>query len=96
MVDVAIPVEAEFKTRLMLAVPAVFPVGCWVVLKVPAVGLTPVIASVPTVGEVDRFWLDTNINGRSIPNKKYKVLMWPGIFAKKTTTKNRILTYMLS
>lgn len=80
MTDVAIPAEAEFKTRVMLAVPAVFPVGCWVA---SVVELKPVTDSVPTAEEVDRSWLDTNINGRSIPNKKYKVPMWPGIFAKK-------------
>lgn len=78
--DVAIPAEVECKTRV--AVPAVFPVGCWVA---SVVGLTLVTDSVPTMEEVevDRSWLDTNINGRSIPNKKYKVPKWPGIFAKK-------------
>lgn len=84
MTDVAIPAEAEFKIRVMLAVPVVFPVGCWVVF---AVGLTPVTASVRTVEELDRSWPDTNINGRSIPNKKYKVQKWPGTFAKKQTKK---------
>lgn len=88
MTDIAIPAEAEFKTRVMLAVPAVFPVGCWVV---SVVGLTPVTDSVPTVGEVDASLPDTNINGRSIPNKKYKVPMWPGILAKKNPKKTDML-----
>lgn len=94
MTDVASPVEAEFKIRVTLAVPAVFPVGCWVV---SAVWSTPVTDSVPTVAEVDRSWPDTNINGRSIPDKKYKVPMWPGIFPKKTKQKvNKISTDMLN
>lgn len=80
--DVAIPAEAKFITRVMLAVPAVLPVGC---LALSAVRLSPVTDSVPTAEDVDRSWPDTNINGRSIPNKKYKVPMCPGIFAKKHT-----------
>lgn len=64
---IAIPSEAQFKSRVMLALPVVFPVGCWVVFEV---WLTPVTDAVPTVEELDRSCPDPNINGRSIPNKK--------------------------
>lgn len=91
LVDVVIPEEAEFITRVTLAVPAVLPVG-WLVGS--AVWLTPVTDSVPAAEDVDRSWPDTNINGRSIPNKKDEAPRCRGVFAEKQTIKhNKNRTY---
>lgn len=91
LVDVAIPEEAEFLTRVVLAVPVVLPAG-WLVGS--AVWLTPVTDSVPTEEDVDRFWPDTNINGRSITNKKEEAPRCRGVTAEKQTIKhNKNRTY---
>lgn len=47
--DIVIPEKDEFETRVVLTVPAVFPVGCWVV---SVVVMTPVTDSLPTVEEL--------------------------------------------
>lgn len=91
LVDVAIPEEAEFTLRVMLAVPAELPVG-WLVGSV--VWLTPVTDSVPAAEDVDRSWPDTNINGRSIPNKKDEAPRCRRVIAEKQTIKhNKNRTY---
>lgn len=47
--DIVIPEEDVFGTRVVLTVPAVFPVACWVL---SVVVMTPVIDSLPTVEEL--------------------------------------------